>query len=124
MENPNGSTKPAEPGNASTLNTASDADNLVESGWRHYSQKEYSQGIADFQKALELTPNNVDTLYALAMAQQAAGEKQESIETFTRVIHLLEDPQQGIDHTRALMLGRLARGHISRMQTGDWQLNK
>lgn len=97
------------------------ADEFVESGWRHFSKKEYYRAEADFQKALEMDSDNVDTLYALGMAQQASGRPQDAIHTFEKVIQALESPDYP-DHVRALMLTRLARGHISRMKTGDWKI--
>ncbi len=98
------------------------ADELVESGWSHYSKKEYYRAEADFQKSLEMTPNNADTMYALAMTQQASGRPQDAIHTFEKVIQLLEGLKDK-DPVRALMLTRLSHGHINRMKTGDWKLD-
>lgn len=98
-----------------------DADQRIESGWRNYSKKAYDQAEADFKKALELDPDNVDTLYALGMTYQAAGRKQEAIQTFEKVLQLLERLKEE-NPVRALMLTRLAHGHINRMKTGEWKL--
>lgn len=110
-----------EPGSTPLPETA---DALVESGWRHYSKKEYYRAEADFQKALEVTPDHPDTLYALGMTQQASGRSPDAIETFEKVIRILEQADEGqkIDPVRAHMMARLARGHINRIKTGDWQL--
>lgn len=97
------------------------ADQLVESGWKRYSNKEFFRAEEDFQKALKLTPDNVDTMYALGMTQQASGRLQDAIQTFENVIHLLEVYKEK-DPVRALMLTRLAHGHINRMNTGDWKI--
>ncbi len=105
-------TEPSEP---------READQLIESGWKYYSQKEYNQAENEFKKALEITPDNVDTLYALGMTQQAAGREQDSIQTFEKVIQLLGKLKEK-DPVRALMLDRLSHGHINRMKTGDWKL--
>jgi tetratricopeptide (TPR) repeat protein len=99
------------------------ADELIASGWHHYSNKEYYRAEADFQKALENQPENADTMYALGMAQQASGRTQEAIRTFEKVIELLEQ-RKAEDPVRSLMLTRLSHGHINRMKTGDWDLNK
>ena len=97
-------------------------DEYVKSGWEHYSKKEYYRAEADFQKALELTPDNVDTMYALGMTFQASGRQAEAIRTFEKTIQLLENVEE-VDFVRAHMMTRLARGHISRMKTGDWNLD-
>jgi len=99
------------------------ADQHVENGWRHFSGKEYFRAESEFRKALEVVPDDPDTLFALAMTQQANGQKQEAKQTFEKVIQLLENP--GFDNpVRALMLVRLARAHISRMKTGDWGMDR
>lgn len=95
----------------------------VETGWQHYSRKEYFRAEADFQKALEGSPGAVDTLYALAMTYAASGRPQEAVQAFGKVLVLLQNPQ-GIDLVRVHMLVRLAQGHINHIQTGDWDLRK
>ncbi len=97
------------------------ADALIESGWSHYSKQEFSQAEEDFRKAADLEPENLDTLYALGMSQQADGRKEPAIATFETVIQQLE-ARKAEDPVRFLMLTRLAHGHINRMKTGDWKL--
>jgi tetratricopeptide (TPR) repeat protein len=115
-----GNERAVEPTDPSTPKTV---DELIESGWSHYSKKEYYRAEADFQKALENQPENADTLYALGMAQQASGRTQEAIRTFEKVIQLLEKKKVE-DPVRSLMLTRLSHGHINRMKTGSWDLDK
>lgn len=104
-----------------TANLPETAEDFVKSGWSHYSKKEYYRAEADFQKALELSPNHIDTLYALAMTFQTSGRQQEAIHTFERVLKELPQLEEA-DKVRAHMLGRLAKGHINRIKTGDWNL--
>lgn len=118
MAKETGKEKAVEQAEQSTGRTA---DELVESGWDHYSKKEFFKAEADFKKALEDTPDNADTMYALAMTQQASGQTPEAIQSFENVILLLEKTKDK-EPVRALMLTRLAHGHISRMKTGDWKL--
>jgi Tfp pilus assembly protein PilF len=99
------------------------ADELVESGWHHYAQNEFDQAEEDFKKSLEITPHNADTMYALAMTQQAARRSQDAVQTFQKVIQLI-DMYKEEDPVRALMLTRLANGHINRITTGDWKLDR
>lgn len=93
------------------------ADALIESGWKYYAKKEYAQAEDNFRKALEFEPDNADTLYALAMSEQAGGRRNEAIEAFEKVIQHLEE-NKAEDPVRFLMLTRLANGHISRLKTG------
>jgi len=120
MAQENKSTKSNEPG---VIPASQDIDQWLESGWSHCSNKEYFRAEADFQKVLAQMPDDPDTIYALAMTQQANGQKQESIQNFEKVIQIIQDPSFP-DHVRAIMLTRLARGHINRMKTGDWGLDK
>lgn len=95
------------------------AHDFIESGWTHYSKKEYFRAESDFQKALGFDPSDVDTQYALAMTLMASARPQEATTAFEKVLSLLRDVQEK-DAVRAHMLGRLAQGHINRIQTGDW----
>ncbi len=92
-----------------------------ESGWTHYSKKEYYRAEEDFQKALEKDPANIDALYGLGMTYQASNRKSEAIHSFEKVLFYIEGSAE-INKARALMLTRLARGHINRINTGDWSL--
>lgn len=97
------------------------ADEFVASGWGHYSKKEFFRAEADFQKALELSPNSYDTEYALGMVLQASNRQPEAIRAFEKTITMLENvPEE--ERVRAHMLTRLANGHINRMKTGDWKI--
>lgn len=106
-----------------TDGTPQGEEEYVQSGWSHYSKKEYYRAEADFKKALEISPNNADTMYALAMTLQSSGRQPEAIQTFEKVISMLEEPGDE-NIVRAHMLSRLARGHINRMKTGDWNLDR
>jgi tetratricopeptide (TPR) repeat protein len=98
------------------------AEEFTQSGWDHYSKKEYYRAEADFQKALELSPDNIDTLYVLALTLQSSGRQQEAIHTFEKVIKELKQSET-VEKVRAHMLVRLAQGHINRIKTGDWNLS-
>jgi tetratricopeptide (TPR) repeat protein len=94
---------------------------FFESGWTNYSNKEYPRSEADFLKAIELSPDYIDAFYGLGMVYQASGRKQEAIAAFEKVIALLENAATG-DTNRTRMLARFAKGHINRINTGDWQM--
>ena len=90
--------------------------------WSHYSKKEYFRAEADFRKGLELSPGQPDYQYALAMSLQASGRSQESIKAFEESIQMMQNASEE-NHVRYLMLTRLARGHISRIKTGEWKID-
>jgi tetratricopeptide (TPR) repeat protein len=94
---------------------------FVERGWLYYAMKNYEKAIADYQKALSIDPDIIDTHYALAMALKYAGKVPEATDEFTRVINLTDQLE---DKTRAIMITRLSKGHINEMNTGNWGLSK
>lgn len=100
------------------------AEQLFETGWQHYSKKEYYRAEADFQKSLELSPGNGDVMYGLGMAVSASGRREEAIKIFEKAIELFEQNKNDEDRVRGTMLTHLARGHINRIRTGDWRLEK
>jgi tetratricopeptide (TPR) repeat protein len=97
------------------------AEEFTQRGWDHYTKKEYFRAETDFRKALDIKPEHYDASYALAMTLDASGRQQEAIAEFEKVIDLLKEPGDE-DIVRAHMLVRLARGHISRIKTGEWNL--
>jgi tetratricopeptide (TPR) repeat protein len=99
------------------------AEQLFESGWVHYSKKEFYRAEADFRKSLEITPGNADAMYALGMTVSASGRYEDAVAIFEKAIELLQQVKEE-DWVRANMLTRLARGHINRIKTGDWHLEK
>lgn len=113
----------AAAGDLQTVGDSASQDEIgfVQSGWNHYVKQEYYRAEDDFKKALVISPDNVDTLYALGMTLQASDRQPEAIQTFEQVIRLLEEPDEE-NFVRAHMLTRLAHGHINRMKSGDWKL--
>lgn len=109
---------------ATLVNTNADPQTALEffeRGWRFYSSQEYIRSEADFLKAIELQPEDIDANYGLGMVYQASGNEQKAVQTFEKVIALLEN-SPGVDSVRSSMLSRFARGHINRIQTGDWHI--
>jgi tetratricopeptide (TPR) repeat protein len=98
------------------------AAEFAERGWSHYSKKEFFRAEADFRKSLEISPNQPDYLYALGMTLQASGRPQDAVQSFERVIQLIDNPSEE-NRVRFYMLTRLAKGHINRIKTGEWRLD-
>ena len=103
------------------LINATTASDYIKRGWLYYSTKNYPLAESDFYKALDLDPDNPDTLYALALALKADGKSQPAIENFEKTIKVIDSFE---DRVRAQMLKRLAIGHINQIKTGDWNLEK
>ncbi len=92
-------------------------------GYAFYARSMFPEAIADFQKAIELDPNDVDAYYAEGMAFKAQRNPEESTLAFQKAIELID---RGVvtDQTRANMLHRLASGHINEITKGNWNLEK
>jgi tetratricopeptide (TPR) repeat protein len=100
---------------------ASTAGDYAGRAWVYYSAGNYQEAVIDFCQALNLEPENPDTVYGLALALKSSGKTEQAIASFKKVIKIIESSS---DHIRAQMLKRLAIGHINRMKTGDWNLEK
>jgi tetratricopeptide (TPR) repeat protein len=97
------------------------AEDFTQRGWNHYTKKEYFRAETDFYKALELSPDNPDILYPLALTLQTSGRPKEAADMFEKVIQLYSEPAEE-NRVRALMVTRLAKGHINRIKTGEWHI--
>lgn len=92
-------------------------------GWLLHSGGEQEQAETAVRKALALQPESVDGHYVLGLILKAQGRGREAVEAFETALALLE---RGLvqDATRKAMLRRLTKGHINRLKTGDWNLEK
>jgi tetratricopeptide (TPR) repeat protein len=92
-------------------------------GWLLHSDGKQEQAETAIRKALALQPEAVDGHYVLGLILKTQGRNREAVETFEKTLELLE---RGLvqDATRKAMLRRLTKGHINRIQTGDWNLEK
>jgi tetratricopeptide (TPR) repeat protein len=95
-------------------------EDFYQRGWQYYAREEHALAIEDFFRALQFTPEQPDILYALGLALQASGQNEEAIKAFQRTLTSLKNLP---DKTRASMLSRMARGHINRIRTGDWNID-
>jgi tetratricopeptide (TPR) repeat protein len=107
--------------NPVTPSTPGAVDEYEKRGWAHYTKKEFYRAEEEFRKALEVDPGSTDVRYAMGMAMQASGRMDEAVKTFEQVIHELQ-ASGDTDPVRAKMVMRLAKGHINRIRTGEWNL--
>ena len=102
------------------LNPQDTAD-FMERGWLFYSHKQYESAVADFRFVLQREPANVDALFALGLTFKIMGNSQQALDAFSRI----DDALTMIDdHQRAVMIARLAHGHLNQIKTGEWNLEK
>ena len=66
-------------------------------GLAHFGSQEHEEAIGEFRKALELKPDWLDALHALATAQSKLGKQDEALATIARVIEL--DPEDPFAYT-------------------------
>lgn len=90
----------------------------ITSGWSHYGKREFYRAEADFRKALENVPDDVEANYALALCLNASGRPQEAAKIFDRVVQMAESvpPEENV---RAHMFSRLAKDHLFWLKSGE-----
>jgi tetratricopeptide (TPR) repeat protein len=98
-----------------------DTPEFLERGWLYYSQQKYESAEADIGLVLQREPNNIDALFALGLTLKALQKPKEAIEAFSRIDPALPTIE---DHQRAIMIARLAHGHINHLRSGEWNLEK
>jgi len=95
-------------------------------GWAYHARGQYTEAEADFRKALELAPDDVETLYALGLCLKQQERANEAAEVFRQVVSRLENVEtdDALERARVGMLHRLALGHVNELTKGDWDLEK
>ena len=88
-------------------------------GWGYYGQKKYDEAAQAFRQSLSLDRNLTDAHYGLGLTLKEAGAGQDAVAAFEAVIKLASQDENAV---RGQMLARLARGHINRINSGDWGL--
>jgi tetratricopeptide (TPR) repeat protein len=96
-----------------------DLNNRLRLGWAYYGEDRLDEAIDAFLDAKHRFPEDIEVLYALAIAYKKAGRKKEALAIFRNVIQAASKLQ---DQTRGAMLRRLAIGHANVLEDGDWNL--
>lgn len=92
-------------------------------GWHNYGTGDLRAAEDYFRKAISLSPALIDAYYGLGLVQKAAGDRQGAVDTFQKVLDLLEH-DTSIENTRQAMLHRLANAQVNMLNSGDWGLEK
>ena len=101
----------------SNPNSAEAYSNL---GWGYYGQRKFDEAMTAFRQALALDRNYTDGHYGLGLTLKEAGKGPDAVPEFEAVVKL---GPQDTNNIRGQMLARLARGHINRINSGDWGLS-
>lgn len=75
------------------------ADIYVIRGTLFYQKTEYESSIADFDKAIELHPENKGAYYYRAISKEAVGDYQDALKDYTRAINSASKFMSGISDT-------------------------
>ncbi len=103
-----------------TMNPTTPAD-FLKRGWLYYARGDYKAAEEDFRRALEPNPEDPEALYALGLNLVAAGRAQDAVSVFEKAFQAAGTIE---DHVRASMIQRLIKGHINRIRTGNWNLDR
>jgi tetratricopeptide (TPR) repeat protein len=98
-------------------------DDYVRQGWEHYGKGDLSSAEELFKKAISLSPAEIDAFHGLGLALKTQGKREEAIDTFQKLVDLLEKDNT-MDNIRRTMLMRLSKGQINLLKFGDWGLEK
>ena len=90
-------------------------------GWGYYGKQQYTEAVNTFREALAIDPDMVDAHHGLGLALKVSGGKQAAITAFESVAQLAPQLE---DQVRGHMIARLAQGHISFINTGEWHLER
>lgn len=98
-----------------------EAGSYLRLGWAYYGEKKYEDAARTFLDGIDRFPDDVELLYALALAQKKKGETNLALTNFRKVTLLAEKLE---DRAKSGMLRRLAIGHANVIAEGDWNLAK
>jgi Flp pilus assembly protein TadD len=77
-------------------------------GLGHFGQDRHEEAIAEYQKALELSPDWTDAMHALATAHSKLGRNEKAVEIVERILEL--DPNDAFAYTSlSIFLMRLGK---------------
>ncbi|MEJ5313188.1 MULTISPECIES: tetratricopeptide repeat protein [Anaerolinea] len=116
----------AKPGNQpvtptpESMNPTTPAE-FLKRGWLYYARGDYKAAEEDFRRALESNADDPEALYALGLNLLAAGRAQDAVSVFEKAFQTAGKIE---DHVRASMIQRLIKGHINRIRTGNWNLDR
>jgi len=94
---------------------------FLQRAWSFYAKQKYTLAQTDFETVVNQDAMNFDALFGLALALKSDGAIQQALAAFEKALTLVDSTE---DKQRANIMGRLIRGHINQIKTGDWNLEK
>lgn len=88
-------------------------------GWALYGKDAYAEAVQTLSEAQERFPEEIEVIYALALAKKQHGQKESALELFREVVKRSSEIK---DEERAMMLRRIALGHANQLEHGTWEL--
>src|SRR5438552_796859 len=85
--------------------------------YRYYGQRDYTGGLAEFQQAEKVPPNNVDVITTVALIQRRLGHWDEAIGGFRRIVEL--DPRYNDGYNNLAQTYRWLRRFPEAVATAD-----
>lgn len=92
------------------------AEEYQQRAWKYHTNKDQERAEADFRQALALDASSIDAQYGLAMTLKFMGKADQAVESFKKLIELLEHEDHQGDRVRTDMLIYLAKSHIQALQ--------
>jgi Flp pilus assembly protein TadD len=82
--------------------------------WRSHTVGRDDSAVEEFQKIASTSPEDIDVLYGLGLAQRGAGQFEEAMVTFKKVLAMLEEmePEDDDEFNRVQMLTRMVNQQI------------
>jgi tetratricopeptide (TPR) repeat protein len=90
-------------------------------GWALYGAGRIQEARQVLEAASQRHPNDLETLYALALTLKRAGESNLAVKALKRIADLIPSIT---DRTRSAVLRRITHGHLNMLERGQWDLEK
>jgi Flp pilus assembly protein TadD len=83
--------------------------------WLSHTYGRNEQALQEFEKLAAASPEDLDVLYGLGMAQRRAGQLEDAVATFKKILGLLDnmETEDEDEHNRIEMLTRMTTQQIT-----------
>lgn len=98
-----------------------EVENYLRLGWEYYTNAQFGKASQILSDGKDRFPEDVEILYALALALKKNGEKDKALSIFRKVTFLAGKLE---DQSKSGMLRRLAVGHANVIAEGNWNLSE
>lgn len=90
------------------------SDSALGQAWHAHVVGRDDSAVEEFRKLAEKSPNDVDVLYGFGLALRGAGQKEEALAVFNRLLEILQsvNPESDDEANRLEMLTRMVNQQI------------